>query len=351
MNEAAATGCLVGTAVGDALGLPYEGLSKQSAAKLFGAPSRHRFLFRRGMVSDDTEHTCMVAQALIRSAGDPNLFVREMAKRLRCWFLLLPAGVGLATARACLKLLLGFSAENSGVFSAGNGPAMRSALLGVYCEDVSRLQELVSRNTRITHTDPKAEFGALSIALAAHLAKEDRDVEPGEYLSILKRSLQKWDAAEYLELAEHAVQSVERQESTLEFAEKRGLVDGVGGYVYHCVPVVIHCWLNHQTDFRRAVTTIIQCGGDTDTNAAMVGGIVGARVGVMGIPREWTRNLIDWPISVTWMISLARQLSEVSQSGVPRNPTSRFWGLVFLRNLFFLMVVLFHGFRRLFPPY
>ena len=42
---------------------------------------------------------------------------------------MLPAGVGLATARACLKLWLGFSPERSGIYSAGNGPAMRSAVL------------------------------------------------------------------------------------------------------------------------------------------------------------------------------------------------------------------------------
>lgn len=72
------TGCLLGTAVGDAIGLPYEGLTRQRAARLLGAPDRHRLLFGRGMVSDDTEHTCMVAQALIVSGGDPE--VLELTK-------------------------------------------------------------------------------------------------------------------------------------------------------------------------------------------------------------------------------------------------------------------------------
>ncbi len=53
-------GCILGTAVGDALGLPYEGLSRRRAARMLGPPDRFRFLFRRGMVSDDTEHTCIV---------------------------------------------------------------------------------------------------------------------------------------------------------------------------------------------------------------------------------------------------------------------------------------------------
>lgn len=63
-------GCILGTAVGDALGLPYEGVSPKRAAKLLGSPDRYRFFFRWGMISDDTEHTCMVAQSLIDARGD-----------------------------------------------------------------------------------------------------------------------------------------------------------------------------------------------------------------------------------------------------------------------------------------
>ena len=64
------SGVIVGTAVGDAIGLPREALSRRRANRLFGAPPlRHRLMFGRGMISDDTEHTCMVGQALLRSGG------------------------------------------------------------------------------------------------------------------------------------------------------------------------------------------------------------------------------------------------------------------------------------------
>jgi len=52
------TGLLLGQAVGDALGLPWEGLSRRRAVKMFSTPDRYRFLFGRGMISDDTEHAC-----------------------------------------------------------------------------------------------------------------------------------------------------------------------------------------------------------------------------------------------------------------------------------------------------
>ncbi|QDV24529.1 ADP-ribosylglycohydrolase [Aureliella helgolandensis] len=69
LKREAIVGCILGTAVGDALGLPYEGLTPQRAPRLLGLPGRYRFLLGRGMISDDTEHTCMVAQSLMRLVG------------------------------------------------------------------------------------------------------------------------------------------------------------------------------------------------------------------------------------------------------------------------------------------
>ena len=57
MTEDHIIGCILGTAVGDALGLPYEGLSRRRAARMFGPPDRYRFFFRRGMVSDQVTRT------------------------------------------------------------------------------------------------------------------------------------------------------------------------------------------------------------------------------------------------------------------------------------------------------
>src|SRR5262245_39723339 len=121
-------GVILGTAVGDALGLPLEGISRRRAARMFPGPLRHRFLPGRGMCSDDTEHTCMTAQAILRSGGDVEVFRRSLAWRLRGWLLGIPAGIGLATLRSILKLWIGVSPQRSGVWSAGNGPAMRAAI-------------------------------------------------------------------------------------------------------------------------------------------------------------------------------------------------------------------------------
>ena len=348
-DRTALVGCLLGTAVGDALGLPYEGLSSRRAARLLGPPVRQRLLGRWGLVSDDTEHTAMVAQALIASGGDPERFRRSLAWRLRWWFLGLPAGVGWATLRAILRLWIGIRPEHSGVYSAGNGPAMRAAIVGVAIADPEPLRILVRASARLTHTDPLAEQGAWTVAWAARMAGMG-PVDPARYLAEVRAALGTEGQA-LTDLIERAVDSVSQGESTEAFAQGLGLARGVSGYVCHTVPVALHAWLAHPRDYQAAVGAVIRCGGDTDSTAAIVGGILGAAVGRAGIPRDWLDGLIEWPRSVTWLERLGERLAESRTPGASVRPLPLFVPGVLIRNAFFLLVVLAHGFRRLGPPY
>ena len=69
-------GCLLGTAVGDALGLPCEGMTPQKQRRYFGEIVGHRLFFGRGLYSDDAEHTILVAQALISVGLVPRSLLR-----------------------------------------------------------------------------------------------------------------------------------------------------------------------------------------------------------------------------------------------------------------------------------
>jgi ADP-ribosylglycohydrolase len=343
-------GCILGTAVGDALGLPYEGLSRRRAARLLGPPDRHRFLFGHGMVSDDTEHTCLVAQSLIAAGQDVDVFRLELARRLRFWLLGLPAGIGSATLRAIVRLWFGVRPDESGIFSAGNGPAMRAAILGAAVDDPGLLRQLVRASSRITHADPKAEFGALAIALAARMARQSEPIDGRDFLNQLDALLGP-EARELISLIGGALSSIQARRSTIDFAESLGLPGEVSGYAYHSVPVAIHAWLSNQGDFRAAVTSAITCGGDSDTVAAMVGGILGASVGKEGIPAQWLTRMLEWPRSLDWMERLGAQLGECTRTGAARRPVELPVYGVLPRNLLFLLIVLGHGFRRLLPPY
>lgn len=349
--ENAIVGCLIGTAVGDALGLPCEALSRSRQRRLFPDLHGHRLLFGRGMVSDDTEHACLSAQALVLSAGDVPVFEQHLAHELRKWLLGLPAGVGLATLKATLRLWLGFGPARSGVFSAGNGPAMRSALLGVcYGHDDEQLRALVRASTRLTHTDPKAEHGALAIALAGRVASGAKIVAPHAFLAEL-RCLLGDEGQEFIALVEEAAQSADANQTSQAFADAIGAPRGFSGYVYQTVPGVLQCWFRHPEDFRAGVLEIVRCGGDTDTTAAILGALIGARVGTAGIPSSWQSGLWEWPRSVTWIERLGKRLAAVVEQNVPQPRLSLPPLALAARNLFFLLVVLGHGLRRLLPPF
>lgn len=332
-------GCLLGGAVGDALGLPFEGLTRRRvAARLAGAPLEHSLVRGRGMISDDTEHACMTAQALLAAPDDPDAFARSLAWRLRGWLALLPAAVGSATLRAILKMWFGASPQRSGVDSAGNGPAMRAAILGA-CLGPDRLHAYVERSTRLTHTDPRALAGSLAVAQAAAAAVHT-DHSPARIVADIRATTTDPELAGALDLAlaHHA------RGATPEFyACSLGQVDGVTGYIHHTVPVALYCWLSHPHDVRAAIEQAIRLGGDTDTVAAIVGNLVGASAGADNIPKRWLTGLLEAPRSTAWIRQLGERLAAPSNAG----PLSLAWPLLPLRNLVFLFVVLGHGFARL----
>jgi ADP-ribosylglycohydrolase len=305
------------------------------------------------MVSDDTEHTVLVGHVLLQSSEDPRRFAVVLARELRWWLLGMPAGAGLATLRASLKLWVGFSPANSGVWSAGNGPAMRSALIGVCLADnPNRLRAFVRSSTRLTHTDPRAERGAMLVALAArHAAMVGADA--ASFFAEVRSALQDADN-EITGLLAQMERHLARGAAPAEFVNALGLSRGVTGYIYHSVPAALFCWLRFPGDFRRAVAEVISLGGDTDTTAAITGAIAGATVGSVGIPADWLSGLCDWPWSVKWLRELAASLAgQFAASGASTEigPPRARWMLRLARNAIFAAVVLAHGIRRLLPPY
>jgi ADP-ribosylglycohydrolase len=346
-------GALLGTMVGDSLGLPSEGLSRQRVARLFPGTLRHHFFLGGGMISDDTEHTAFVAQCLLAHPDAPQKFARRLGWCLRGWLLSLPAGVGLATLRATLRLWMGLGPTRSGVFSAGNGPAMRAAPVGVFfAGDPNRLRSYVTSATRITHKDPRALVGARSVANLAAWTVRDRLVERPGLAAFASRLVAAGPDDEEWMLLVDKIREAHRQDlSVAAFAKRLGLSCGVSGYVYDTVPVAVYAWYRHFGDFRGTVNAVIACGGDTDTTGAIAGALAGATVGAEAIPGEWLEGVHDWPKGRRHVTRLADGLCESAGSRHPGETVRYFWPGLLLRNALFMGLILLHGLRRIAPPY
>ncbi len=344
---------MIGIAVGDALGLPAEGMTPYRMAKRFPGEWRHRFFLGRGMVSDDTEHAFFTAQCLLTHPNSPLLFERCLSWSLRWWLLSLPAGTGWATLRACLRLWIGIPPAKSGVFSAGNGPALRAIPIGaIFAKDPDLRCRYLKISTRITHTDPKALIGAKALGDLIAWSVEEAGTEPPRMEDFILRLVNVApENAEWKDLLKNLKKSLEEGLSVREYSLRLGLERGVSGYMYHTLPVAIYAWYRHYGDFEKSLASTLSCGGDTDSTGAIVGALAGAVTGEAGIPTGWIDGIMEWPRGIPKIRQQARALYAGSMDREAAAPVSYFWPGVVLRNLFFILVVLGHGFRRCFPPY
>lgn len=309
-----------------------------------------RLVFGRGMISDDTEHTLMVAQALLPEPKDAAAFQRVLAWKFRWWFAGVPAGMGLATAKACLRLWVGVPPSRSAVSSGGSGPAMRSAVIGAYfADEPDKRREFVWASSRLTHKGWQAETAALTVAEAVAMAVTTSGELGAQPVLLKLRELS--SETEWQEWISRIESGLEAKTPVDAFARTCGWENGVSGYSLHVVTMALYAWLLHRGDFRNALCAALDCGGDTDTVGAIVGALCGASGGQEGIPREWIEGIVEWPRSVGFMRAVARRLGEQKAASKPLGEVRYFWPGVLLRNVVFLMVVLWHGFRRLLPPY
>jgi ADP-ribosylglycohydrolase len=221
---------------------------------------------------------------------------------------------------------------------------MRAAVIGLFhANDVERRRAFIEASTRITHTDPKACAAAMAVAeSAAWIVRPNRGEVASDLLPVL-RSLSSepaWLAA-IGEMAEH----IAADRTVAEYAATLGLVQGVSGYAFHSVPVALYGWLRHRGDFRRALTAVLDCGGDTDSTGAITGALAALETGVTGIPIEWLSRIANWPRSIRSL----RRLGSSVDSAQPVRRRMLHWPFFLIRNLLQLIVVLCHGVRRLIP--
>lgn len=143
---------ILGALLGDALGLPAEGMSAPNIERRFAPLDRYHLLGGTGFVSDDTEQSVLLARALAGESDD-DVVVARFRRSMVGWFWRLPFGIGLSTLRGWLKMSVGL--RRSGIHSAGNGAAMRAPILGVaLCGETERRRTLGRRLAEVTHTHP-----------------------------------------------------------------------------------------------------------------------------------------------------------------------------------------------------
>jgi ADP-ribosyl-[dinitrogen reductase] hydrolase len=322
------------------LGLAAEGMSARAISRRFRRLDRFHLLGNIGFVSDDTEQSALVAQSLARYPNDAGRFAKAFRWSLLGWFIRLPWGIGLATLKACLRIVAGF--RQSGVASAGNGAAMRVPIVGTFFRDNAPMRASFTRAAaEVTHIDVRAVEAATFATEVAALSARSTTVEP---LPIVEQARRVAREPTLRSALDRAIELARQGATTTQAAAALH----TSGFVVHSVPFAAFCFARFGADPLQAIVETIGAGGDTDTNAAMVGAWAGAFRGESALPTSLIDGLAPGPFGPKHLRALANALYETAK-GKSSNPVTYSAFIALFRNLALYPVILAHGFRRLLP--
>lgn len=178
----------------------------------------------------------------------------------------------------------------SGMGSYGNGSAMRVAPVGAYfADDYSVVLREATRSAEVTHSHSDGIAGAVAIALAAAFVIRNRDNldDPAwrvRMFDLILDSMPRGDTYAGVERA-RGIESTISAESAASW-----LGNGLKVTCPDTVPFCLWAIAAFASDYRRAIWETIRVGGDIDTNAAIVGGVVCLKTGRAGIPSKWIQE-------------------------------------------------------------
>lgn len=278
-------GCLVGGAIGDALGRMGESLPAWLVRLRFGTITQFqsgllRRVRRAGSVTDDTQLTLCIA----RSIGDDGRCDPEVLRRLLSDWYDYRIGPGKATSAAVLRLRLGLPWDRAGSpTSGGNGAVIRIAPIAlVWHDDARRRQELATWSAIGTHRHPLAISGARLVADAIAFALQRTAERPADLIThLLERETDPtW---------RRTLGTVQDMSGGMTCANLRQL--GTSGYVVHTVAAALYLFQTLGDSPQSALVTAVNCGGDTDSIGAVLGNLLGAWHGLRALPEKLRRQV------------------------------------------------------------
>lgn len=279
-------GVLYGVAVGDALGAPVEFMSAGEIGNRFGRITEMVgggwLGVRPGEITDDTQMTLCVARGIVEAPENP---VEAIGAKFIKWMRSGPKDIGSTCGMAIRNAMEhgdspGYDDWMDGAAkthvalggrSGGNGSLMRTAYIPCYYSDEETIRKQAGDISSMTHHD-RAAAEACEI-----------------YCRIIARMLNRRDYTTRWEVFRREV-----GKTRYRIAMEPHFTPNPTGYVVESFLAAI--WSIRQatwmaTNFRQAVETAVNLGGDADTIGAITGGLVGALCGYNRIPESWVNAL------------------------------------------------------------
>lgn len=287
------SGILFGQAIGDALGLATEGMSREQAAAAYPngvndyaeiVQDDFRRRWQRGEWTDDTNQMlCILDSLLENKAVVPN----DIAERFVGWFRNDGRGIGRHTYNILRMPQYARNPFAASEFfwefghrrSAANGALMRTCVTGIWnFSDEAAVYANTEQICRLTHFDPRCVGSCVIVAHIIRCALVGKPVSESDLLAL---------GARYAPEIEGFVRvGFQPNSAELQLDDSE-----TAGYTLRTLAAGLWAY-NFGTDFRSAIQAIIAGGGDADTNCAVAGALLGARMGYAAIPEEWVHGLL-----------------------------------------------------------
>ncbi len=314
-------GCLLGGAVGDALGAPVEFMGLEEIRRRYGDAGVTRFetaYGKKGAITDDTQMTLFTGEGLILSAVRSEyketptiaiyhaylrwLYTQNMGSQGQlvkshgtCAVVdgILTGHQALFSRRApgqsCLSALgsgrMG-SIDQPINDSKGCGGVMRVAPMGLACGDAERAFRLGCEAAAITHGHPTGFLAAGCLAALISLLLGEKTL-PEALDDVIRMLLNQPNVGECLDAIERAVALSQRSEPSPEAVESLG----AGWIAEEALAIGIYCALVAGNDFNKGVLLAVNHSGDSDSTGSVTGNIIGVLHGSMAIPTPWLKGL------------------------------------------------------------
>lgn len=295
---------MIGHAVGDALGVPVEFASREEvdANPVKDMEGFGTYPYPAGTWSDDTSMSVAALDSLAKGEIDWDEIMCNFGKWLQDGDYT-PSGETFDAGRTCVKAIVNYFANNTKAiesggtdeYSNGNGSLMRIHPFSLFLYTKGNFDlQIIHNASALTHAHKRSQMacGIYSFVLW-ELLKSPSKAAVVRGLSKAKRFYHEWDEIKsYYKMLFRRIGLTElhfEDPDTFERAKRDEIKSS--GYVVDTIEAAIWCLMNTHS-YKECVLTAVNLGDDTDTIAAIAGGLAGALYGYEAIPQEWRNTLI-----------------------------------------------------------
>lgn len=320
-------GCLIGGAAGDALGYEVEFLDDADIFSRFGEKGITEYALKNGVaeISDDTQMTLFTATGLLigttrgMTRGLMGTYPSYINFSYKDWYRTqmerYPLAEGChyswlvnvpemfsrrAPGNTCLSAIKSQAygtIEEPINHSKGCGGIMRVAPLGLYFEgkgfSSDGIDMIGAETAALTHGHSLGYIPAAGLVHIIHLIAHNEDMTILEAVEDMEQAVSRLFSndkhlQEFLNLVDNAIE-LSKNEDICDKDAIRKL--GLGWVAEETLAIAIYCSLKYSDDFDKAIIASVNHSGDSDSTGAVTGNIVGAYLGLKGIPQKYLNNL------------------------------------------------------------